>query len=699
MKVKLLLPIFLVYFLAKSSMGQNVNTDSLIALLQNHKEDTTKAMMYESIARSLIFSNKPSEALEYSKAGIELSNQLKFIRGICYNNYGAAKASLYLSDYKNAHVYCMNVLKYEKESDKTIQASALTALGTIFIKQSDYPKALDFLLRGLSIKETLHDTAGIITSKSNIGNLYAKMNEPIKALQAYRTCEDLAIKTRRKKDIANSYINIGNIYIKLNKIDSSNYYLLLAMNLHKERKDEFSVALALGNLSLNYIEEKRYKEAEVFLLEALSINQKIGNQEFVANTYNALADLYSKQNQFQKAIEYAQKGLELSMKLNLLSNELDVHKILYSIYKLQGKHKEALIEHEKLVEINKQIFSDEKQKEMTTKELQFEFEKKENFLKAEQEKEKLLAREEKEKQQIIIYSISGGFILLLLLALLIYRNLQQNKKQSKIISVQKDMIEEKQKELLDSIHYAERIQKTLLANTELINHFVPENFILFKPKDIVSGDFYWATHKSINIKGIEKDAFYLIVADSTGHGVPGAFMSLMNISFLNEAINEKNIHEPNEILNHVRSRLISSMEGRQDGMDAAIIRVIKNGAETEIVYAAAHNGPVLIKNNELIHLPCDKMPVGKGMSESPFTKHHINVSKGDILYLYTDGYPDQFGGEKGKKFKYKQLEHLLLKNHSLPLTEQVKLLEEQFVGWKGDLEQIDDVCIVGIKVG
>jgi serine phosphatase RsbU (regulator of sigma subunit) len=255
---------------------------------------------------------------------------------------------------------------------------------------------------------------------------------------------------------------------------------------------------------------------------------------------------------------------------------------------------------------------------------------------------------------------------------------------------QKNVIEEKQKEIVDSIMYAKRIQATILASETFLNKNLPEHFVYFKPKDIVSGDFYWATLKD--------NRFYLATCDSTGHGVPGAFMSLLNISFLNEAITQKNIEQPNEIFNHVRKRLIKniSKEGGKDGMDGILLCIdLKTNHYT---YSAAHNKPIVISNGAINEYHADKMPIGIGVREDNFSHNALPLKKGDILYMYTDGYADQFGGPKGKKFKYKQLNELLLTNSHLSMEDQKKIINETFDSWKGDLEQIDDVCVIGIRV-
>ncbi len=280
------------------------------------------------------------------------------------------------------------------------------------------------------------------------------------------------------------------------------------------------------------------------------------------------------------------------------------------------------------------------------------------------------------------------------------------------LSDSREKLTEKNKEITDSINYAKRIQYTLLAHDQFLSKYLPGHFVLFKPKDIVSGDFYWATER--------ENKFYLAVCDSTGHGVPGAFMSLLNIGFLSEAINEKDIYEPHKVLNHVRNRLIDSIskDGGKDGMDAILMSLefrdkssekgqdstqnshlsTLNSQLSTITYAGANNHPILIRDNRIIELAKDKMPVGKGEHLNSFTLHSIETKPGDMLYLYTDGYADQFGGPKGKKFKYKQLNELLLSISKEPMDKQQQKLNTVFEAWKGNLEQVDDVCIIGIKI-
>ena len=305
------------------------------------------------------------------------------------------------------------------------------------------------------------------------------------------------------------------------------------------------------------------------------------------------------------------------------------------------------------------------------------------------------------------YTLGSIGIVLLVITFLGWNNMFKNEVQLRQLAEKKlanafddlkvkhEMIEEKNREIHDSINYAKRIQFTLLAHAEFLVANLNEHFVFFKHKDIVSGDFYWATSVIENEKSKN---IYLAVCDSTGHGVPGAFMSLLNISFLNEAINEKGIVQPNKVFDHVRSRLINtiSTDGAKDGMDGILLLKEKDG--TKIRYAAANNAPIVVRNGEVIELPYDKMPVGLGEVKSTFTLFEVELQKNDVLFLYTDGYADQFGGPKGKKYKYKNLNAFLCQIAKTNLTHADKKLDYEIEQWKGDLEQVDDLCIIGIRI-
>jgi ligand-binding sensor domain-containing protein/serine phosphatase RsbU (regulator of sigma subunit) len=266
---------------------------------------------------------------------------------------------------------------------------------------------------------------------------------------------------------------------------------------------------------------------------------------------------------------------------------------------------------------------------------------------------------------------------------------------AKEISHQKDIIQEKNKELTDSIHYAERIQRSILPDNKTLNKNLPQHFVLFRPKDIVSGDFYWHTK--------QKDSILWAVVDCTGHGVPGGFMSMLGAGLLNQIVNEELKLQPDIVLNELRDRVIIALKqtGRigesRDGMDISLCCYIP--AEKKLKFAGANNSMYLLRKEELIEFAPDKQPIGIYVGDKRnFTLKEIEVEKDDVIYMTSDGYADQFGGEKGKKFKTANFEKLLKVVGAEPVQKQMERIENAFVKWKGDYEQLDDVCVFGVKI-
>ena len=276
---------------------------------------------------------------------------------------------------------------------------------------------------------------------------------------------------------------------------------------------------------------------------------------------------------------------------------------------------------------------------------------------------------------------------------------QEVEKQRDIALKQRDLIGEQKKEITDSINYACQIQSAVIPSTEIIAGKVSDYFVLFKPRDIVSGDFYWATTK--------ENKLVVAAVDCTGHGVPGAFMSMLGIAFLNEIVNRLFEKHGNNlkacgILNELRERVITSLHQtgklgeNQDGMDMALC--IIDTDTNQLQYAGANNPLYLIRNNVLTEFKADKMPIGIHYTTLPFTNNIIDLQKNDTVYIFSDGYADQFGGESGTKFKKKSFQEMLVKLQDFSMPEQKKKLEQQFDNWKGIYEQIDDIIVIGLRI-
>lgn len=270
--------------------------------------------------------------------------------------------------------------------------------------------------------------------------------------------------------------------------------------------------------------------------------------------------------------------------------------------------------------------------------------------------------------------------------------LQDSNKQ---LSIQKDIIEEKNKSITDSINYAQKIQEAILPHYNSFKENFPESFILYKPKDIISGDFYWLNKK--------ENSVLVAVADCTGHGVPGALMSMLGSTFLNEIVNEKQLTRPSAILFELRESIINILKQNEgnseskDGMDIALCKIDLN--THTLTYSGAFNPLWIIKNEKLIELKANKFPIGTYLGErTKFEEHNLNLEKGDSIYLFTDGYADQFGGPDGKKFKYKNLQQLLLSINTKSMDDQKSILDTTINDWKNNIEQVDDILLLGIRV-
>jgi len=669
------------------AFAQQSKVDSLLTLLLKDKEDTIKVMRLNTLSREYIDIGLYDKALNYANTAMQLAQQLNYQKGIANscNNFGITYRTQ--GDYPKALDYYLRSLKIDEElGDKNGIARHLGSIGNVYSDQEDYTKALDYYFKALKIKEEIGDKNGIATWLGNIGIVYEEL--------ASAADDD-------------SLINREQLFSKA--LDNFSK----ALKITEEIGDKSGIATWLSNIGLVYEEEgealpyakqqqELYEKALEHFLKSLKIAEEFEYKQLQANILGNMGSLYSDMKKYAEAEKYLQNALKLDRELGAMDDERDDEKDLSELYEKTNRYQLALEHFKKVMTLKDTLFNADKNKELTQKEMNFEFEKKEAIQKAEQEKQTALAAAESKKQKIVIWSVIAVLALVLVFAGLILRSLRLTRKQKQVIEiksketeVQKQIIEEKNKDITDSIHYASRIQRALLTSHEFIGKHLKDYFILFKPKDIVSGDFYWAN--SVNGK------FLLCTADCTGHGVPGAFMSLLNISILNEITIEKKVTSPDLILNYAREEIISALnpEGMEvetkDGMDCVFCTY---DPENMLLHFAGANNPMwIVRDNQLLEFKPDKMPVGKyNDTHKPFSLQTINLQKGDIIYTFTDGFADQFGGTNGKKFKYKQLHDLLSTISMKPLLEQKTILENAFENWKGDLEQVDDVLVIGLKI-
>jgi len=494
--------------------------------------------------------------------------------------------------------------------------------------------------------------------------------------------------------------------------DKTNYdiptYILIGKNENNPKAGKFS-ALELKAKIENFVEQLnklvpieyavQLKECNPFDFRDVIIHDNYKETWEIANFFHEpLANVYTTLTSYQANIRY----LEMTV-LNELFNKANSS----NKDNIAGQLAELAVKYETEKQA-KQIAVLQKDQEMNDLKIQAK------------------DAEISERENTITLFIFGGIIVGVLLIFVVRSNVlrkQANKelaKQKDVIASQKDevenqkhIVEEKQKEILDSIHYAKRLQEAILPPLKFIDEYLPNNFVLYQPKDVVAGDFYWAETKD--------DKFFIAAADCTGHGVPGAMVSVVCSNALNRTVNEFGITDTGKILDKTRELVLETFaKGNaevKDGMDISLLCIDKqinkafwSGANNPLWYVQSSVTSSEVEKStssgldsarpdiQLIEIKADKQPIGKTDHAKPFTTHEIALQEGMLFYLFTDGFADQFGGPKGKKFKYKQLEELLITNANKNMSDQHEILSQQFDLWKGDLEQVDDVCVIGVRV-
>ncbi|MES2512693.1 MAG: tetratricopeptide repeat protein [Bacteroidota bacterium] len=592
-------------------------------------------------------------------------------------------------------------------------ADTYNSMGVIYKQQGNITKALEYYTKGLKIQEKLGNKSGIANSLHNIGMVYKQQGEPAKALEYFTRSLELNEAASDKHGMTRSLSNIGSMSYENGDIQGSLNYFNRALAIQKETGDKTGTARSLNSIGNAYEKDGNIQKALDYLNQSLTIFEEVGDKDAISTALCNIATVYFKQNDLTKAIAYAEKGRQLGKELGYPENILQASKILYSSYKKIGKTDKALLYYEEYVVMRDSIDNQENRKESLKSQFKYEYEKKAaaDSVKVAEENKIVAVQLKHEKTQR--FALYGGLVLVLFFAIFIFNRFritnkqkkiieqkeQETQKQNEIISLQKNLVEEKHKEITDSINYAERIQRSFLATKDLLDENLKNYFVLFKPKAIVSGDFYWAA--LLKPPADNQNYFCLATADSTGHGVPGAIMSLLNITSLEKAT--EHFTSPAEILNHTRNTIIErlskdgSNEGGKDGMDCSLCMFDFNNKK--LIVAAAHNPVWIIRGSEIIEIKGDKMPVGKHDNQHfPFSQHEIELQKDDVIYTLTDGFADQFGGKNGKKFMSKNLRDQLAKNAHLPMSKQKELLEITFNNWVGDIEQIDDITVIGIRI-
>jgi serine phosphatase RsbU (regulator of sigma subunit) len=594
----------------------------------------------------------------YKKAG----NELEKITSL--SNYGISEMNRGKYDqafaaFLSAHKDLDELIQKNKDNLSNAHFSEkvkiATNIASFYIRQKDLSRATDFLEKeSQELNRAFGKVGGALYTA--LGGVFYYQEKNGEALDCFAKA---LVEYEKEGDFSGmgfSYNNIGLIHQGRGEVDKAIGFFEKSMEVARKMGDSVGVAESFFNIGESYSKSGRFGKAEAFFLKALQLAELQSSLEIQKDCFKALADLTRKQKRFEDAFAYQEK-------YSLISDSLINQQRTHAIAEMQTR------------------FDTEKQV-------------KENSLLKEQFKNQELRAE---RQKMVIFLVCALSLLLLSIAFFIYRSLRQKKKVNEQLTLKNKVIEEQNKDIKDSIRYAKRIQESILPPLSKLEAHFPDSFVFFKPKDIVSGDFFWFD------KFGEK--FFFAAADCTGHGVPGAFMSIMGGNLLNQAVNEFGIDQPHAILNAVNKGLAKALRSHsedgmlvRDGMDIALGAV--DLKTRKFFFSGAFNPCWIFKKEGFLELPADKHPVGtfSGEKETSFTLRDIDLESGDRIYVFSDGFADQFGGPKGKKFKSKPFRELLGNFNGKPMAGQVRELEQVFNAWKGDLEQVDDVLVIGIRV-
>lgn len=643
---------------------------------------------------------------QYAKLAIKEANEVLYKKGLgdAYNNLGGVENVK--GNYNEAIDYYLKSFLYRQQIKDTIgMGNTLSNIGVMYRKLSEFEKALEYYQKALNIKEKLNNPSEVLHTLNNIGSLfYFQQNHP-KAKEYYTKSLEKAKQISDSVLMGAAYNNLGLVYTDEGNYPEAISYLDKALKVREILEDENGQAVSFNNLGRVFEKQNSFEKALRFYKKASILYVKTNDYPNYANCTFNIGSLFLNKGDFKEAVKYLEKSLEISKELDSKLQLRDIYNRLGIVYHKLGKHNDSYLSIMKYIELNEAIFESTSMEKISEMEVKYQTKKKneENeLLKKENELKDLQRLQNEQKQRFTQFAFIGGLIIVLSIALIFYVRYNTKKKSSeklekynKEILHQKLIVEDKNKEITDSINYAQKIQAAILPSEDIFKSFLPHSFILFKPKDIVSGDFYWISKK-------DKYVFFAAV-DCTGHGVPGGFMSVLGSSLLEEAINEKNIKEPKEVLNQMRTKIIHALRQtgasgeNKDGMDLALCRL--DTAKMNLTYSGANNNLYLVREGVLTEYKASSQPVGINIGiNSEYLQYEIDLKEEDMIYIFTDGYADQFGGEKGKKFKYKQFENLLINISTHSLKKQKEIINDVFEKWKGNLEQIDDVCVIGVRV-
>jgi serine phosphatase RsbU (regulator of sigma subunit)/Tfp pilus assembly protein PilF len=703
-RIFLLISIF--FLVAVQAWGQRYasRADSLVAQLST-QEDTFTAITLNELCWELKFS-EPEKAKDYGQQALALSEKLQYTKGI---------------------------------------VRALTRLGVVHVTQGEQSEALDYFMKALQLNEKTGNLQSAAAILNNIGIIYKDQRKFDDARTYFNKSLNYYRQLKHLEGEATALNNIGVCYQDQGQDLQAQPYFEKALTIFEQLKKYAETAGAYDNIGLCYLNTNRLNEAERYFQKALTIRERIENdQDGIASTLHNLANLEARRRNWPMAKQFASQSLAAAQKINALNRIRDSHQLLSDIYRGMGNFQEALVHFRAFTAAKDSLSNRETSDKLSRLQHLYELEKHRNQIQELKSQNAKISRvqvaqgKQLETERLMRYGLMA-ILPLMVGAVAVFwwgkRQQQRNttllQRQYEEINIQRKAIEDQRNEIAkknhdieSSINYARRIQEAMLPKVSEIGKLLPDSFVFFRPRDIVSGDFYWFTqtaykpvytevHTFTEVKRVfagfrnKKEIFAAI--DCTGHGVPGAFMSMIGNEQLNEIVLDHDETQADKILNRLHRGVRQALRQaddqlgdglpNRDGMDMALCVI--DQTDRTVQFAGAKNPLLYIQNGEAILIKGDKMPIGGFQKEKErlFTAHLIHYQSPTAFYMFSDGFQDQFGGTENKKFSFKQLQQLLLNIYHLPMPEQHRILEKTFLEWKGPEEQIDDVLVVGFRLG
>ena len=700
--VNLFLFLILLNLSANFCSGQNKQLDSLENLLKTAKQDTNRVKLLIKVANRYK-SIDPEKTVNYSKQALQLSQNIHYRTGIFKSFETLIHGMLYSNQYKEALPYLKNWEKAcDSIGDLIEKAQCLNMKGQIYAQLGDYSKSVENFFAAIKLDEAADDKDALASDYGNIALVYEDMKNYPTALEYIAKAMKMDSIMDNKKGYANAIGNLSNIYDEMGDHKKALIYALRFLLLEQELGNEARVAAALSNIGSIYDAMNEHDKAIEYYIKSLPLAEKVGNDDIIIANQLNIGNWYIDRSQFAQAIEMLKRATGLAIETGSKPHISECYRLLALAYNGQKDFARAYEYLDKFDQLRDTLLNEENTRQINQMSAMYEKDKQQIKIDA-LEKEKTLSVQIIEKQNNFRNVLILVVVLIVLFAIVLFIGFNNKRKANRLLELsnieiqkQKEIITETNKSMTDSINYAKRIQESVLPAKEVKYDLFPDAFVLYQPRDIVSGDFYWFAEK--NNKRI------IAAVDCTGHGVPGAFMSMVGIGQLNNIVMQNNITKPSEILDQLQINIHSDLKqnnkdtGTRDGMDIAICSFDYKSKKIE--YAGA-NRPLLIINkmkNDLITIDPDHFSVG-GSDDiaKTFTNHVFDLSLGDCFYIFSDGFPDQFGGPKGKKFRIKNLKELLLSISQKKMSEQEDILSKTFEEWKGNLEQVDDILVIGIR--